>query len=190
MCRAGGKTLALAGALGGRGRLLAMDIYPKKLQELSRRARRAGSRIFRPRRSKTASCQKAWNWDVFLGCWSTPLAPVWGHCGETPRPGIAWTAEEVATFPARQVGLLATYAPLVSEGGRLIYATCSLARVENDGVIEQFLAARADFELVPVKEIWGKARAEKVGDGNVLRLLPDTHGTDGFFAAVLRRKSV
>ena len=42
---------------------------------------------------------------------------------------------------------------------------------------------------MPVKEIWGREPAEKIGDGLTLRLLPQTHDTDGFYAAVLRRQA-
>jgi 16S rRNA (cytosine967-C5)-methyltransferase len=76
---------------------------------------------------------------------------------------------------------------MVAIGGRLIYATCTVARSENDLVVERFLAERDDFVPVPVKEIWGRERAEKLGDGMTLRLSPNRHDTDGFFAAVLRR---
>ena len=56
-----------------------------------------------------------------------------------------------------------TYAPLVAVGGRLIYATCSILGDENERVIERFLGERDDFVRVPVKEIWGKTRAEELG---------------------------
>ena len=54
-------------------------------------------------------------------------------------------------------------------------------------MVERFLAERDDFVAVPAKEIWGRERAERLGDGMTLRLSPDRHDTDGFFAAVLRR---
>ena len=96
---------------------------------------------------------------------------------------------EVETFPARQVALLVTYAPLVAVGGRLIYATCTVLGDENERVVERFLTERDDFVRVPVKEIWGRARADELGQGpdGFLRLSPAAHDTDGFFAAVLRR---
>ena len=87
----------------------------------------------------------------------------------------------------RQLALLVTYAPLCAVGGRLIYATCTIVEEENEKVIERFLAERDDFVLMPVKEIWGRERAEQVGDALALRLFPHRHDTDGFFAAVLRR---
>jgi 16S rRNA (cytosine967-C5)-methyltransferase len=105
------------------------------------------------------------------------------------NPEARWrlTRATVESFPARQLGLLVTYAPLTAVGGRLIYATCTVDREENERVIERFLAERDDFVAVPAKEIWGKARAEAVGDGMTLHLYPHKHDTDGFFAAVLRR---
>ena len=95
----------------------------------------------------------------------------------------------MAEFPPRQTGLLVTYAPLVAVGGRLIYATCTVMGDENERVVEQFLAERDDFVRVPVKEIWGRARAEELsqGEDGFLRLSPALHDTDGFFAAVMRR---
>ena len=77
------------------------------------------------------------------------------------NPEARWrlTRATVDSFPARQLALLVTYAPLVAVGGRLIYATCTVARAENEKVVERFLAERDDFVPVPVKEIWGRERA-------------------------------
>jgi 16S rRNA (cytosine967-C5)-methyltransferase len=105
------------------------------------------------------------------------------------NPEARWrlTAQTVASYPSEQLGLLVTYAPLVAVGGRLVYATCSVLREENDEVVERFLRERPGFVVMPIKEIWGKARAQALGDETFLRLLPHVHDTDGFFAAVLRR---
>ena len=105
------------------------------------------------------------------------------------NPEARWrlTPAALATFPARQLALLVTYAPLCAVGGRLVYATCTILEDENEKVIERFLAERSDFVRVPVKEVWGKPLAEKVGDGLSLRLFPHRHDTDGFYAAILRR---
>ena len=105
------------------------------------------------------------------------------------NPEARWRLQPaiVDRFPAQQLALLVTYAPLVAAGGRLIYATCSVLRSENDDVVARFCAERPDFAVFPLKEIWGKERAEPLGGGTVLRLSPEQHDTDGFFAAVLRR---
>ena len=186
---AGGKTLALAAMLGNQGRLLALDTSGRKLEELRRRARRAAISNLAAREVQGYELPA----EAKLGIWDRVLvdAPCSGLGTLRRNPEARWrlSPKAVDKYPADQLALLVAYAPLVAEGGRLIYATCSVLREENDGVIERFLRERSDFVLMPLKEIWGKARASEVGDGNVLRLLPHVHDTDGFFAAVLRRTS-
>jgi 16S rRNA (cytosine967-C5)-methyltransferase len=183
---AGGKTLAIGAALAGKGRVLAFDTDGKKLEEVRRRARRAGLTNVQARQvgEGARDLDRPGSFDRVL-----VDAPCSGLGTLRRNPEARWrlTRAAVESFPARQVALLVDYAPLCAVGGRLIYATCTVARAENDRVIERFLAERDDFIQVPVKEIWGRERAAAVGDGTVLRLLPNRHDTDGFFAAVLRR---
>jgi 16S rRNA (cytosine967-C5)-methyltransferase len=186
---AGGKTLAVGASMDGKGRLLALDTDGKKLEELRRRARRAGltNVTARPVTAEGATLPP----EARLGAWDRVLvdAPCSGLGTLRRNPEARWrlTPAAVRAFPARQVALLVTYAPLVAVGGRLLYATCSVVEAENEGVVSRFLAERDDFVRVPVKEIWGKERASRLGDGLTLRLSPHTHDTDGFFAAVMRR---
>ncbi len=184
---AGGKSLALAGTLDNQGRILALDSNGRKLEELRRRARRAGLSNLAAREVQGAALPP----EAKLGAWERVLvdAPCSGLGTLRRNPEARWRLGpgDVDGYPADQLALLVTYAPLVVAGGRLIYATCSVLREENDAVIERFLRERPDFVLMPLKEIWGKQRAAEVGDGTFLRLLPHVHDTDGFFAAVLRR---
>lgn len=184
---AGGKTLALAGTLDNQGRILALDANGKKLEELRRRARRAGITNLAAREVKGPELPV----EAKLAAWDRVLvdAPCSGLGTLRRNPEARWrlTAKTVAAYPADQLALLITYAPLVAVGGRLIYATCSVLREENDEVVEHFLRERPEFVVMAVKEIWGKERAAAVGDGTFLRLQPHVHDTDGFFAAVLRR---
>ncbi|HTA20921.1 MAG TPA: RsmB/NOP family class I SAM-dependent RNA methyltransferase [Polyangia bacterium] len=186
---AGGKTLAIGASMDGKGRLLALDTDGKKLEELRRRARRAGltNVTARPVTAEGTTLPA----EARPGGWDRVLvdAPCSGLGTLRRNPEARWrlTAQAVRSFPARQLALLVTYAPLVAVGGRLLYATCSVVEDENERVVSRFLAERDDFVRVPVKEIWGKERAAGVGDGLSLRLYPHTHDTDGFFAAVMRR---
>jgi 16S rRNA (cytosine967-C5)-methyltransferase len=184
---AGGKTLALAAMMGNRGRLLALDTNGKKLEELRRRARRAGLSTVAARPVEGASLPP----EARLAAWDRVLvdAPCSGLGTLRRNPEARWRLQPqtVDRFPAQQLALLVTYAPLVAEGGRLIYATCSVLRSENDAVVERFCAERPEFVPMLLKEIWGTERAVPLGGGSVLRLSPESHDTDGFFAAVLRR---
>ena len=183
---AGGKTLALAALLDGQGRILALDSNGKKLEELRRRARRAGLSNLAAREVHGGELPA----EAKLGAWDRVLvdAPCSGMGTLRRNPEARWrlTPKTVDGFPAQQLSLMVTYAPLVAPGGRLIYATCTLLRRENEEVAERFLAERPDFVLMPLKEIWGKERALRLGDGTYLKVYPHSHGTDGFFAAVLR----
>ena len=60
---------------------------------------------------------------------------------------------------------------------------------ENERVVESFLRETPGFESAPLKEILGRERALELGDGTHLSLLPHRQGSDGFFAAVLRRRA-
>lgn len=185
---AGGKTLALAAMLANQGRILALDTNGKKLEELRRRARRAGISNLSAREVNGPVLPA----EAKLGAWDRVLvdAPCSGLGTLRRNPEARWrlTPNQVDAYPSDQLALLIAYAPLVAVGGRLIYATCSVLREENDAVVERFLVERPDFVVMPLKEIWGKARAAELGDETFLRLLPHVHDTDGFFAAVLRRK--
>tara|TARA_B100000029_G_scaffold507653_1_gene592784 strand:- start:887 stop:1186 length:300 start_codon:yes stop_codon:yes gene_type:complete len=74
------------------------------------------------------------------------------------------------------------------EGGHIIYATCSLFSAENDAVVEAFLQRHENFQQVPLSEHIDPELARAIGDGNVLRVTPHRHNTDGFYAAVLQRR--
>jgi 16S rRNA (cytosine967-C5)-methyltransferase len=183
---AGGKTLALAALLDGQGRILALDSNGKKLEELRRRARRAGLTNVTAREVRGPGMPA----EAKLGAWDRVLvdAPCSGLGTLRRNPEARWrlNPKTVDGFPAQQLALMVTYAPLVAPGGRLVYATCTVLRQENESVVERFLAERPDFVLMPIKEIWGKERALRLGDGTYLKVFPHRHGSDGFFAGVLR----
>jgi 16S rRNA (cytosine967-C5)-methyltransferase len=186
---AGGKTLAIGASMSNKGRVLALDTDGKKLEELRRRSRRAGLTNVAARAVESEGTTLPA--EARLGGWDRVLvdAPCSGLGTLRRNPEARWrlTSQIVRAFPARQLALLVTYAPLVAVGGRLLYATCSVLEDENERVVTRFLADRDDFVRVTVKEIWGKERAAAVGDGLSLRLSPHVHDTDGFYAAVLRR---
>jgi 16S rRNA (cytosine967-C5)-methyltransferase len=170
---AGGKTLQLARLLGPGGRVEAHDIRREALDELAVRARRAGlgnvAIVARPD-----------------GLYDGVLvdAPCSGSGTWRRSPHLKWvtTSETVARAAATQQTVLARYAAAVRPGGRLVYATCSLCRSENESVIAAFLARHPEFAVAPFAGTFGFAPQ----DGG-LRIWPAAHDTDGFFVASLRR---
>ncbi len=87
---------------------------------------------------------------------------------------------------AKQAAILASASRLVKVGGSLVYATCSLLSVENQAIVAAFLETHPGFVMTPVDERLRVAGVTLDG-GEMLQLAPDTHGTDGFFAALLER---
>ena len=94
----------------------------------------------------------------------------------------------MAELNAQQASILSSASRLTKVGGRLVYATCSILRAENETIVEAFLAANPQFVLEDVREILPDNVADQL-DGPYLKLLPHLHQTDGFFAAALKRIS-
>jgi len=183
---AGGKTLAIAARLGNHGRIVATDVDAHKLEELRRRARRAQVS------SAQALHLDGGRWPPALDALRSKAevvlvdAPCSGIGALRRNPEARWRLREadLATFAARQKVILSNARELLAPGGRLVYATCTLLDVENADVV----AAVTGPELVavPLREILGD-RAEAIGDSGALTVTPHRHGTDGFYAQVMRR---
>lgn len=191
---AGGKTLALAALLKGQGRLIAADVpsAEHRLKELRRRAARAQLTnlqvISTPAEGPLPEALAHHAGAVDRVLVDAPCSGT-GVLRRNPEARLSLAPERIERLVATQRRIVERALGLLHPRGRLIYATCSLLRAENDLVLEQILAAHPGLTLVPAKEIWGKAKAEALGDGQVLRLLPSRQGTDGFYAAVLRPKT-
>jgi 16S rRNA (cytosine967-C5)-methyltransferase len=94
----------------------------------------------------------------------------------------------VDALPELQLRIALRALPLLAPGGRLVYATCTIFREENEAVVARLLAAEPRLTRVPVKEIFGKTRVEGIvsDDGFSLRTFPHLHGMDGFYATAMR----
>ena len=107
-----------------------------------------------------------------------------GTWRRNPDARLRLTEADLSQLVEKQAGILHDAARFLRQGGRLIYATCSLLRPENEDQVDRFLAEHADF--APVDNV--PAAFAGIAEGGVVRLTPARHGTDGFFAAVLERR--
>ena len=185
---AGGKTLLLGALMRSTGRLYAFDVAEKRLANLKPRLARSGLSNVHPVRIESENDQKV---KRLAGKLDRVLvdAPCSGLGTLRRNPDLKWrqSPESVAELTAKQAAILASASRLVKPGGRLVYATCSLLAEENEAIVGDFLAAHADFRLLPAGEILQRQGIELAVDGDMLRLLPQVHGSDGFFAAVMER---
>jgi 16S rRNA (cytosine967-C5)-methyltransferase len=115
-------------------------------------------------------------------------APCTGTGTFRRHPDARWrlTPNDVAVLAAAQRSILNAAAAVVAPGGLLVYSTCSLETEENDAQVETFLSGHPEFTLEPPPE--GTVPAA-VLDAGRLRVLPHRHGTDGAFAARMRRRT-
>ena len=185
---AGGKTLALGAAMRNTGRLYAFDVSEKRLSKLKPRLARSGLSNVHPvviAHENDAKVKRlAAKIDRVL-----VDAPCSGLGTLRRNPDMKWrqTPESVAELNAKQISILSSAARLVEPGGRLVYATCSLLDEENEAIAGQFLSTHPDFTLLPMKDVLLEQKIS-LDMEDYLKLLPQIHQTDGFFAAVFERK--
>lgn len=176
---AGGKTLALAAAMGDEGAILACDTDRGRLSRLPPRAERAGvsivaTRLLDPNREAEALAEFAGQADHVL-----IDAPCSGTGTWRRNPEARWrlTPDRLAALVTLQARLLDIGAGLIRPGGDLTYVVCSL--LDEEGA-DQAAAFAARSAWVPVPPGIGTPR------GPGARLTPLTDSTDGFFVAKLR----
>jgi 16S rRNA (cytosine967-C5)-methyltransferase len=183
---AGGKTLALAMTMGNRGYIAACDVSAPRLEGAVRRLRRAGvhnvERHLVEAGDKWAK-RRAGGFDRVLV--DAPCTGI-GTWRRNPDARLRLRPADLAELLPKQASILEQAARLVRSGGRLVYATCSLLPEENEAQVDAFLAAHAEFALVPLARAW-ELPGPPPGAGPYLSLTPRMHDTDGFFAAVLER---
>lgn len=188
---AGGKTLQLAAAMKNRGELFALDVDADRLDELRKRARRADVHNVRVRPLPHEDEEAGPGLADLEGKADRVLvdAPCSGTGTFRRKPDARYrlTPEDLGRQVERQGRLLDRFSRLVKPGGRLIYGTCSILREENEAVVEAFLRTHPGFRMLPAQEALGSGLGAQATRQGFLRLYPHTHGTDGFFGAILLR---
>ena len=176
----GGKTFAAAIAMENKGSILSCDIHEKKLPLIQKGAARLGLDIIHTRRADAREPMPE-----LMGRFDAVIAdvPCSGLGVIRKKPEIREkTEEETARLPRIQQDILENVSCCVKPGGLLLYSTCTVLQEENRDVVAGFLSRHHDFE--PVDFAAGSKRSEN----GMYTFWPNIDGTDGFFAAKLRRK--
>ena len=191
---AGGKTLALAAEMGGKGRLIATDHDKRQLAPIHERLSRAGVHNAEVRTPKGAGETLS---DI-KACADLVLidAPCTGTGTWRRNPDAKWRMRPGALEIRLkdQIEVLDRAALLVKPGGRIAYVTCSVLSEENGGQVQAFLARHPAFAIVPPEQtagvLWDQADAFS---GAALKspegwlMTPRRTGTDGFFVSILKQ---
>ena len=190
---AGGKTLALGAAMRNTGRLYAFDVSGHRLDSIKPRLARSGLSNVHP-------VQIAHERDDRIKRLAGKIdrvlvdAPCTGLGTLRRNPDLKWrqSPKLLAELQVTQAAILASAARLLKPGGRLVYATCSLLEAENEQVAHAFSAEHtAHFEPLPAQALLEAAHvaaAALLVAGPYMRLWPQLHGSDGFFAAAWLRR--
>jgi 16S rRNA (cytosine967-C5)-methyltransferase len=191
----GGKTLALAALTGNRGRIIATDADIRRLAPIHARLARAGATHVEVRTPRGAAPVL----DDLAG--SADLVVI-----DAPCTGIgAWRRNPDAKWRVRpgaleqrirdQDEVLARAAPLVRQGGRIAYITCSLLDDENGARVRAFIAAHPEFAVLQVEEVVAvlpvharEFQAAVLATPEGLLMTPRRTATDGFFVAIITRR--
>jgi 16S rRNA (cytosine967-C5)-methyltransferase len=180
---AGGKTLALAGAMQGKGRLIATDTNRNRLDQLAPRAGRAGAThvetmLLNPGKEAVMLAELTAQCDLVL-----VDAPCSGSGTWRRSPETRWrlTPARLKRVVDEQAALLRLAAKMVAPGGTLVYAVCSLLEAEGRGQMEAFLSANDGWKAEPIALPAGRAH------GPGLLLTPAHDQCDGFFFARARK---
>jgi 16S rRNA (cytosine967-C5)-methyltransferase len=192
----GGKTLALAAALGGHGQIYATDRDKHRLAPIHARIARAGARniqVRTPRGEGAPLADLAGRSDLVL-----IDAPCTGTGAWRRNPDAKWRVRPgaLAARLKEQITVFETAAGLVRPGGRIAYVTCSVLAEENGDQVRGFLERHGEFAPVPpgelvkalAEESSAFARAVLISEEGLL-MTPRRTETDGFFVSALARQA-
>jgi 16S rRNA (cytosine967-C5)-methyltransferase len=191
---AGGKTLALAAMMGGKGRLIATDRDKRQLAPIFERLSRAGVHNAEVRAPKGDSDPLA---DIKASADLVLIdAPCTGTGTWRRNPDAKWRMRPGALEVRLkdQAEVLDRAAGLVKPGGRIAYVTCSVLPPENGDQIRSFLSRQEGFSIQPPNEtasvLWDRAEdfeAAALQSAEGWLMTPRRTGTDGFFVSVLKK---
>jgi 16S rRNA (cytosine967-C5)-methyltransferase len=169
LCAApGGKATHLAALVGSGGDVVAVERNPRRAERLRRTCERLRAEsIVRVETADAALPRQDGPFDAVL------VDPPCSGLGTLQgRPDLRWRVrpESIAELAGLQLRILATGAAALDPGGVLVYSTCTISPLENEQLVERFLAEHPGFAL-----------------DREHQLLPHRDGTDGFYFARLRR---
>ena len=166
---AGGKTLHLAALMQNKGRIIAMDTEAWKLDELQKRARRAGVSNMEARVIESGKTIKRLANSADRLLLDVPCSGL-GVLKRNPDAKWKLSFEFIDKIRALQQHILRDYCDMLKPGGLMAYSTCSILPSENEQQVQQFLSHNQSFELLEQKHIF------------------PSEGFDGFYMALLKRK--
>ncbi len=179
LCAApGGKTLTMAQQMQNNGEIVALDLYESRLALIDAQARLEGITIVRAAVADAAAYEDKGQFDAVL-C----DVPCSGYGELAHKPELRHKSPTAESIVPVQQAILQNAAGLVKTGGRIVYATCTLDKRENERVIGTFLREHENYQPVGPKQL--PAVAQQIE--KFVKFVPQTTGNTGFFIATLEK---
>ncbi len=184
----GGKTTHLAALADNGASILALDLYPRRLRLVEEGARRLGCDGIETRPWDLMAPPPFLEAESFDGVLVDAPCSGLGVLRRNPETRWTRTESDLGELARVQGAILASVAPLVRPGGRLLYSLCTLSPEETTGVVERFLAARPDFVREDLRPVAPPSWGELFDGEGALRTLTHRHGgMDAFYAVRFRK---
>lgn len=168
----GGKTMAIAERMGNTGRVVASDVYIRKLNLIEKEAKRLGISIVETRTWDATKVDSEMTEKADKVLVDAPCTGL-GTVRRKPEIKYKKRTADMDSLPAKQLLILTASSKYVKPGGTLIYSTCTINPNENQKVTGEFLKRNPSFK----KE-------------EAIQLMPNVNGTDGFFICKMQRAEV
>lgn len=169
LCAApGGKTMAIAERMNNTGRIIASDIYRRKLDLIDREAYRLGMKNVETRSWDATRVDSSMIGKADRVLVDVPCSGL-GVIRRKPEIKYKKKTQEMDLLPGKQLAILSAAAKYVKVGGTLLYSTCTINPYENQRVIDDFLKKNTRFQVE-----------------EMMQLFPNKDGTDGFFICVMK----
>lgn len=188
MCSApGGKTTHIAEKMNNEGELIATDLHQHKMKLIQQNADRLGLSIIQTQvmdgRKATEAFEKE-SFDRIL-----VDAPCSGLGVIRRKPDIKYTKSEAdfASLHAIQLDLLESAYELLKVGGKMVYSTCTIDKLENNGTVDAFLEKHPDLVLAPV--VNAPEALTELRETGMMQVFPQDFNSDGFFVAAFEKKA-
>jgi 16S rRNA (cytosine967-C5)-methyltransferase len=184
---AGGKALAASSVMKNKGQIYALDINHRRLQEIKPRIKRSKSHIIQVIGLPKSSLKREKILADFEGKMDHVLVDV--PCSGTGtwrrNPESRWRLDEaeLAVYCRTQKEIMNEAWAYVKNGGQMVYMTCSILEDENENQVADFISSHVDAHLNPL-DVKSLSKLE-----GVVQMAPHSHGTDGFFVALMTKKA-
>ncbi|WP_017727257.1 16S rRNA (cytosine(967)-C(5))-methyltransferase RsmB [Halalkalibacterium ligniniphilum] len=181
----GGKTTHIAERMGDNGLVISLDLHEHKVKLIQEQVDRLQLTNVEAHSMDARKAQEKWEPETFDRILVD--APCTGFGVIRRKPDIKWTKTEkdIAAIHKIQTDILEAVAPLLKQGGTLIYSTCTIDKEENEQTVRSFLNQHPSFLVDPTlfDRLPSKVKEKGRGQEGMVTILPHDFGTDGFFIA-------